>query len=403
MPDLLTIEEIPDTRRKRALHALMISTFFSWSGFFLVIPLMAVHYVDHLGWAAASIGVVLAVRQLAQQALTAVFGILADQVGPRLLIAGGMFVRAIGFASMAFADDFLWVLCASAIVGLGGAIFESPSQAAIATLTYPEERRRFFAQRGVVGGIGTTVGTQIGALLIGIDFAWVCLVAGASYVVVAALAYIFVPPVAASTSSEGALGSLKSVFRDKVFMSYVAIVAGYWFVWTQFGLTITLAAVSITGSDRAVSWIYLVSAIITIGLGYTLPRLLERWLPDLHLQIAGILILGIGLMMIGLVSNLAGVLFAAAIFSIGAVMARPGQESVLASLASPSSRGTYFGISSSVFAIGGGLGNFLGGVIYDRGSSGAAALPWIVFGCIAFVTSLLLWRFRGVFGEVRSA
>lgn len=367
-----------------------------------MIPLMAVHYVDGLGWAAASIGVVLAVRQFAQQALTAVFGILADQVGPRILIAGGMLVRAAGFGAMAFAEHFYWVMAASAVVGLGGAIFESPSQAAVATLTYPEERRRFFAQRGVVGGIGTTVGTQLGALLIGADYAWVCIASGASYLVVAVLVFMYVPPIAASSGSESTVQGLRTVLRDKVFMGYIGICAGYWFVWTQFGLTFTLVAVSITGSERAVSWIYLVSAIITVGLGYTLPRLLERWLADIQLQIAGISILGVGLLTIGVASDLVGVLLAAAIFSIGAVMARPGQESVLAGLADPKARGTYFGISSSVFAIGGGLGNFLGGLIYDLGSGGASAGPWLVFGLIACATACLLWRYRGAFNATRA-
>ena len=40
----------------------MVSSFFSWGGFFMVIPLMAVHYVDHLGWAAGTIGIILALR-----------------------------------------------------------------------------------------------------------------------------------------------------------------------------------------------------------------------------------------------------------------------------------------------------------------------------------------------------
>ena len=44
MPDQLTI-----AIRRRGLAALLVSTFFAWGGFFLVIPLIAVHYVDQLG------------------------------------------------------------------------------------------------------------------------------------------------------------------------------------------------------------------------------------------------------------------------------------------------------------------------------------------------------------------
>ena len=40
------------------LLVLLISTFFAWGGFFLIIPMISVHYVDQLGWSAASIGLV---------------------------------------------------------------------------------------------------------------------------------------------------------------------------------------------------------------------------------------------------------------------------------------------------------------------------------------------------------
>ena len=54
----------PDPRRL-GLRVLLVSTFFAWGGFFLVIPMISVHYVDQLGWSAASIGLVLAARQFA--------------------------------------------------------------------------------------------------------------------------------------------------------------------------------------------------------------------------------------------------------------------------------------------------------------------------------------------------
>ena len=45
----------------------MIGQFFVMGGFSMVIPLLAVHYVNNLGWAAATIGIILAIRQFFQQ------------------------------------------------------------------------------------------------------------------------------------------------------------------------------------------------------------------------------------------------------------------------------------------------------------------------------------------------
>lgn len=398
----LTIDELTPAQRQRGLFALQASTFLSWAGFFMVIPLIAVHYVDHLGWAAGTVGIVLAARQFLQQGLTTVFGILSDKIEPRLLIAIGMFIRACGFVAMGFAESFSAVLIASLIVGFGGSMFESPKSAAAAALTYPDERRRYYARLGVIGGIGTTLGTQLGALLIGFDFLQVCLAGAAAFFMVAILIYILLPPISASVGSQSMMSGVSLVLRDKLFLGYVIVVAGYWFAWTQFGLTMTLAAVEITGTDSAVSWIYLVSSVVTVALGYVLPRQLERWFSPLHMQVMGVLTIGVGLLAVGFVAGSIGVLMAAGIFAVGSVMARPGQETVMANLAVPSARGTYFGFSAQALAIGGGLGNYLGGVIYDAGGGATSPTPWIVFGGVAVVSAVLLWIFREPFSVERS-
>lgn len=72
-------------------------------------------------------------------------------------------------------------------------------------------------------------------------------------------------------------------------------------------------------------------------------------------------------------------LIAAAVYSFGAVLARPGQETLTANLASPSARGAYFGVASLSFAFGGGLGNYLGDVFFDIGQyDNLSLLPWMV-------------------------
>src|SRR3954471_3233703 len=79
--------------KRRGLLVLLISTFFAWGGFFMVIPMISVHYVDGLGWTAGAVGLVLAARQFFQQGLTPFSGALADRLGAKPLIAFGMIVR----------------------------------------------------------------------------------------------------------------------------------------------------------------------------------------------------------------------------------------------------------------------------------------------------------------------
>lgn len=396
-PDAITAAQ-----RRRGIHALMVSNFFAWAGFFMVIPLMAVHYVDDLGWAAGTIGIVLAARQFGQQSLTTLFGILCDRIGPKPLICAGMLVRAVGFGAMAFADTFATVLIAALLAALGGALFEAPKSASLATLSTPETRQRLFSTLGVIGGAGTTLGTQLGAVLIRADFAIVCLVGAAAYLIIFVVIVLMMPSIGVALGPVGSAGGVRQVLADRAFIAFLLILTGYWFAWTQFGLTIALAAAEIAGTDTAVSWIYLVQAVITVGLGYTLPRLLERWLTPLQLLIAGTAVIALGLLTVGFATGTPVILLASAVFSLGAVLARPGQETVTANLADPAARGTYFGVAALSLAVGGGLGNYLGGVIYDLGG-GTGPAPWVVFASVSLAAAFGLWLLRDAFSAVRGA
>lgn len=88
-------------------------------GFFVVFPLISIHFVDQLGWAALLVGIALGLRQLIQQGLGIFGGAFADRFGARPMIVTGMLMRAAGFAAMAVAHEpwVLWVSCL--LSGLG--------------------------------------------------------------------------------------------------------------------------------------------------------------------------------------------------------------------------------------------------------------------------------------------
>jgi DHA1 family multidrug resistance protein-like MFS transporter len=394
---------LTSAQRQRGLATLFVNTFFSWAGFLLVVPLIAVHYVDDLGWAAGTVGLMLAIRQFGQQGTAIAFGVLADRLGPKPLIVTGLVVRGLGFGLLAYATTVPLLVAAMILAGLGGALFESPNAAAIAALVQPEDRQRTYSLLGVIGGVGMVAGTQLGAFLLQYDFRIVCLASTVGYGLMALIVGLALPRFSVSIPQAGTQIGVREVFRDRVFIRYVLLLTGFWFAWTQFQLTITLAATDITGTDRAVSWLYLVNTSIVIGLGFVLPRFLERWMRPIDLLWVGTLVLGCGLGAVGLASSTLGVLLAAAIFSVGMVLARPGQETVTANLSDPAQRGTYFGVAMLSLAVGGGFGNLLGGVIYDFGTAhDLQAATWAAFFAISAIAAFGLFLNRGAFSMVRS-
>ena len=404
MLSTIQLDALDDRQRHRGIVALAISTFFSWAGFFLIIPLIAVHYVDNLGWAAGTVGIVLAARQFTQQGLTTLFGVLSDRVGPKVLICTGMLVRAAGFAAMAKAETFWPVLAAALLAAAGGSMFESPKAAALAAFTTPATRQRLFALMGVLSGIGVTLGTQAGALLIQQEFSAVSYAAASAYILIFVAILVLMPNVAVSSGTTGSWQGMRLALSDRVFMLFLLILSGYWFVWTQFSISVALAATEITGTESAVAWMYAVNSIVTVGAGYLLPRAMERWLSPLGLLIAGTGIIAIGLGLIAFANGFPLLLVAAGVFATGAVLTRPGEQTVTANLASPHARGTYFGVAALSLALGGGLGNYLGGTFVDLGRSlDLPALPWALFFLIGMTSAIALWLNRDTLGTVREA
>ena len=284
-------------------------------------------------------------------------------------------------------------MLSAVLAALGGALFESPRSAAIAALTTEVERPRFFSLAGVAGGLGTTVGTQIGALLLKADFALVSLGGAACFLLIFVLTLIFLPSVRVAPEGGPVWHGLGLAVRDRPFMTFNGLMMGHWFMWTQFYISLPLAAKAIAGTADAVAWVYGVNAAATVLLGYPLPQLAQRRLRPPAMLVLGVALTAVGLAGVGMASGTAGLLAAVLLFSTGMVLVRPSEQTVAANLANPTALGSYFGVASLSVAIGGGLGNYAGGALYDLGLRlNRPALPWFFFCVIGLAAAVGLWR-----------
>lgn len=366
-----------------------------WGGFFLIVPLLSVHYVANLGWAAALIGAVLAVRQIIQQGLTVFGGALADRMGARNLILAGLVVRALGFAAMGWADTFWTLMAASVLAGLGGALFDAPKNAAVTALTNSTNRSRVFSLMGVFGNLGMVVGPLIGALLLSIDFRTLALVSGSVYLVAFVVVALSLPRLGAAPGKAAGLSGLGVVARDRRFVLFTTLVSGYFLLSSQLNVAVALRATALHG-EGAVGWVYGVSAGLAVALQYPLLRLAERRFSPRRILVGGVMLSALGLGAMATTQTFAGLLACVALFSLGGMLVFPTQQALTASLAKKGLYGAYFGFGALSLGVGGGVGNAIGGALYDWGqATGLPALPWLSFGLIGLVTALGLYRTLG--------
>lgn len=387
------LQPLPRAVRRRGLIVLLTNTLLMWAGFFMIVPILSIHFVGELGWPAAAIGTVLALRQLLQQTLTVGGGALADRFGAKNLILIGLVIRTIAFGAMAWADTFPILLMLGLLAALGGSLFDSPSAAAIAALTTDDERLQFYSLRGVMTGLGMTLGPLVGSALLNIDFKLVAYLSGSLYFVSLLITALLLPGVKVGDDKQQSLTyGVKLALRDRSFVTLIALLMGYWFMWVQLTLSVPLKGEALSGDKGSVGTVYLVNSLITIFLQVPLVRWLERRLPPMRAMIAGTLLMGLAMGSIALTQSFAGLLACIVAFSIGNSIALANQNQVIAARARPEALGSYFGVSSVALAFGGSLGNFFGSALYGASiETGTPAVPWLVVGAIGVGSAIGLW------------
>lgn len=155
------------------------------------------------------------------------------------------------------------------------------------------------------------------------------------------------------------------VMRDKRFVTYVLTLAGYYMLAVQVMLMLPIMVNDVAGAPSAVKWMYAIEACLSLTLLYPIARWSEKHFRLEHRLMAGLLIMSLSMMPVGMVSGLQQLFTLICLFYIGSIIAEPARETLSASLADARARGSYMGFSRLGLAIGGAIGYIGGGWLFD--------------------------------------
>ena len=362
-------------------------------GFFVVMPMISLRFVDQLGWAAGLVGLALGLRQLTQQGLGIFGGSLADRFGARPLIVSGMLLRAAGFFSLAWAESGAMLIFSCFLSGLGGCLFDPPRAALVIKFTRPRQRGRFISLLMMLESAGAVVGALLGSWLLRFDFTYVCLLGGGLFLLAALCNALLLPPYRLSVKPTPIWEGLGQVLADRAFCRLVLVLSGYYMMWVQMMLIFPILVKQLAGSTTAVGWMYTLESALSLLLLYPIARFSERRYRLETRLMAGVLLMTAGIGLVAFVNTLTGVFVLLGCFYLGIIIAEPARETLMSKLAQPGARGSYMGFSRLGLALGGMTGYVGGGALYDHATKlGQPALPWLVLGTIGAVTLLLLVR-----------
>ncbi|MCU2309982.1 multidrug efflux MFS transporter MdtH [Enterobacter hormaechei subsp. steigerwaltii] len=378
--------------RSLGKYFLLVDNMLVVLGFFVVFPLISIRFVDQMGWAALMVGIALGLRQFVQQGLGVFGGAIADRFGAKPMIVTGMLLRAAGFATMAIAHEpwLLWFSCF--LSGIGGTLFDPPRTALVVKLIRPQHRGRFFSILMMQDSAGAVVGALLGSWLLQYDFRLVCATGAVLFILCALFNGLFLPAWKLSTVKAPVREGLDRVLSDKRFVTYVLTLTGYYMLAVQVMLMLPIMVNDIAGTPAAVKWMYAIEACLSLTLLYPIARWSERRFRLEHRLMAGLLLMTLSMMPIGLVSSLQQLFMLICTFYIGSIIAEPARETLSASLADARARGSYMGFSRLGLALGGALGYTGGGWLFDAGKAlHQPELPWAMLGMVGFMTLIALW------------
>ncbi|MBE3510766.1 multidrug efflux MFS transporter MdtH [Enterobacter cloacae complex sp. I2] len=378
--------------RSLGKYFLLVDNMLVVLGFFVVFPLISIRFVDQMGWAALMVGIALGLRQFVQQGLGVFGGAIADRFGAKPMIVTGMLLRAAGFATMAIAHEpwLLWFSCF--LSGIGGTLFDPPRTALVVKLIRPQHRGRFFSILMMQDSAGAVVGALLGSWLLQYDFRLVCATGAVLFILCALFNGLFLPAWKLSTVKAPVREGLDRVLSDKRFVTYVLTLTGYYMLAVQVMLMLPIMVNDIAGTPAAVKWMYAIEACLSLTLLYPIARWSERRFRLEHRLMAGLLLMTLSMMPIGLVSSLQQLFMLICSFYIGSIIAEPARETLSASLADARARGSYMGFSRLGLALGGALGYTGGGWLFDAGKAlHQPELPWVMLGMVGFMTLIALW------------
>jgi MFS transporter, DHA1 family, multidrug resistance protein len=376
------------------LLALYVDTLVMAIGFYMLVPILSVYFINHLGMSTALAGSIIAVSGLAQNGLRFFCGIAADRFGYKKTIMLGVGIRIVGFALYGIVDHPAGYAVAAFISGLGGALFHPASFGAYARTASEEMKTRIFSIRETLSNVGFIMGPVIGMLLLRFDFSLVCFTSASMFALAFLLSWILLPQMEGeSPKVQKLFPTVKKICNDKSFLGFCLLVIGVWALNVQLYLSVPVRAKVLLENVDRVSFLYMAGALFMVLLQIPLLRILSNKIHQLHIMALGTFILGLSMLMFSFTGGFWSMLGAVLIFTLGQMLVVPTMNLLISNFSDSHSFATYFGFTGWSFALGGFLGNTGGGYLHDLAiNSQYSLVPWITLFLFGSLISIIFYK-----------
>lgn len=363
----------------------ILVTYFST---FMLTPYLTI-FMDSKGFSVFEIGVVLTSGVISQQGLTFLGGLIGDKLGYRRTIIIGILVRIAGYLLYLVAGNFYLLIVASSFVGIGGSLIVPSTKAIIASFE-EKHRAEAFALRNTALNMGASVGPLIGAILYKLSFNIIFIIVVLTHLLLMILIMKFVNEIKYESINTSLFNDFQIVVKDTRIVYLMLISIGFWFLYTQLTLSIPLFIKNNLHSEYLIGVTFSINAILTICLQFYLIQLTEKKYSSLQILSYGMLFMSGSFVILSLFPTNLGIYFFILLFTIAEILVAPTIDNVASTL-TPNNNllGSYLGFVSLGWAIGGTLGNTLGGYLYNLlNKSNHISYLWLIYSIVGLTTAV---------------
>ncbi|MEU4543290.1 MDR family MFS transporter [Nonomuraea dietziae] len=318
----------------------------------MVMPFTGVYLTQSRGLSLTAAGLVMAVFGAGSLVSQLIAGSLADRIGRRATLAGGMLATAVAMLALGYSTTLPAILASMFVLGLVIDAYRPASSALVADLIAPAERPRAYGLLFWAINLGYAVGMTAGGWLAQSGFMWLFWFDAISSVVFAVLVWRAVPETRPEPSETTAGGGMRQVLRDRLMLGFTAIVLGDALVYSQTFTTLPVA-MKLAGLSTAQFGVAMAANGVLI---VVLQPLVSDWLgrrdPSRTFAL-GIGIMGVGFALTAFVTSTITLMATIVVWTIGEIVTAGIAGAIVASLAPAHLRGRYAGLFGFAWAVAG--------------------------------------------------
>lgn len=350
-------------------------------------PFMGIYLTQSRGVSVAVTGLVLTLWGCGSLLSQPVAGFLADRVGRRATLAGGMLATAATMLFLGYAHDLTAIAIGMFVLGLVVDIYRPASQALLADVVSPQDRPRAYGLLFWAINLGFSVAMVAGGRLASGGFLLLFWIDAASCLIFAYLVWRLIPETR-PPASERLPGGYRAVLRDRTMVAFVLMNLAYTCTYLQAFQTLAIAMTQRGLPPEAFGAAIAVNGALIIVVQPITTAWLTRFSPSLVLA-AGFAVVGAGFGLQAFATTTLQYALAVAVWTCGEILTAGMPLAITSTLAPPHLRGRYNGLYGLSWSVGAAVTPILGTRLLEVGHE-ALWLTTAGLGLLAAAGQLLL-------------